>query len=111
MQVLNCASTGAMGSILRKLNELLLRADEDEAQTIRQLRDGVATIGTKLAELSEVHDPPLTVTHWMGAGRPRVVLRHSGLRRPVRRGVGRRGLGIIQDSCGGGDGTLPQVQA
>ncbi|XP_039793252.1 disease resistance protein RGA5-like [Panicum virgatum] len=54
-----------MGSILRKLNELLLRADEDEAQTIRQLRDGVATIGTKLAELSEVHDPPLTVTYWM----------------------------------------------
>ena len=56
MAVLNCASTGAMGSILGKLDDqLLLRADEDEAavQAIRQLRDGVATIGTKLAELSE----------------------------------------------------------
>ncbi|RLN33809.1 hypothetical protein C2845_PM03G18360 [Panicum miliaceum] len=54
-----------MGSILRKLDELLLRTDEDEAQATRQLRDGVASIGTKLAELSEVHDPPLTVTYWM----------------------------------------------
>lgn len=68
MEVLNCASTGAMGSILRKLDDLLrLRTDEDEAQAIcmRQLRDGAASIGTKLSELSEVHDPPLTVTYWM----------------------------------------------
>ncbi|TKW30131.1 hypothetical protein SEVIR_2G014701v4 [Setaria viridis] len=66
MEVPNSASTGAMGSLLCKLDELLRTTeDDDETHAIRQLRDDVSRIDLMLAELSEVHDPPLTVNYWM----------------------------------------------
>jgi len=59
------ASLGAMGSLMRKL-DALLHTKEGVPNIIRQLReDVISSIGTKLVELSEVHDPPLTVNYWM----------------------------------------------
>jgi len=74
MEALNCASMGAMGSLLWKLDKLPHTAPEaeDQAQAIRQLRNGVANIRTKLVELSEVHEQhesPLTANYWMKEAR------------------------------------------
>lgn len=65
---------GAMGSLLQKLESLLWKLDvllhnEDEAQAIRQLRDNVVNINSKLVELSELNEPPLTVNYWMKEAR------------------------------------------
>jgi hypothetical protein len=56
---------GVMDSLLWKLDKLLLLHTEDEAQAIRQLRDNVISIKSKLVELSAVNVPPLTVNYWM----------------------------------------------
>lgn len=63
------ALLGAMGSLLRKL-DALLHTKEGVPNIIRQLtEDVISSIGTKLVELSEVHDPPLTVNYWMKEAR------------------------------------------
>ncbi|TVU24312.1 hypothetical protein EJB05_26743, partial [Eragrostis curvula] len=51
-----------MGSLLKKLDELLLT--EDCAPNIQQLREDVGSISSKLVKLSDLHDPPLTVCYW-----------------------------------------------
>ncbi|CAL4983408.1 unnamed protein product [Urochloa decumbens] len=63
MEALHSASLGAMGSLLRKVDALL--QTQDWAPNIRQLREDVGSISTKLVKLSEIHDPPLTVNYWM----------------------------------------------
>lgn len=55
------ASLGAMGSLLMKLDDRALQQFSDEAQ---KFKVAVGSISTKLERLSEVHDPPLTVSYW-----------------------------------------------
>ncbi|CAO2149660.1 unnamed protein product [Urochloa humidicola] len=57
---LKSASLGAMGSLLRKLDELARTEDR-----VRQLRDDLGSINTKLVKLSQVDNPSLTVNYWM----------------------------------------------
>ncbi|KAJ1256769.1 hypothetical protein BS78_K313300 [Paspalum vaginatum] len=64
MEPPNSSSLGAIGSLLRKLHELL--CTEDRAQG---LIGGLRKISTNLEKLSEVHDPPLTVKYWMNDAR------------------------------------------
>ncbi|CAO2142319.1 unnamed protein product [Urochloa humidicola] len=67
MEALNSAPLGAMGSLIKKLDKLM--EAENWVPNIRQLREDVSTISTKLVKLSEVHDPPLTVNYWMKEAR------------------------------------------
>lgn len=60
MEGLNSASHGAMASLLRKLDELA--RVEDRASHIR---DDLRNIYTKMAKLSEVDDPSLTINYWV----------------------------------------------
>ncbi|KAL6890135.1 hypothetical protein ACP4OV_008898 [Aristida adscensionis] len=71
MEALNSASLGAMGSVLRKLDELLRTEDGGHGARMhfRQLRDGLAGISTKLQKLSEVNNPSLTASYWMNDAR------------------------------------------
>jgi len=65
MEGLKSASMGAMGSLLMKLDELLLK---HQSLTILapQLRDDLGSISTNLAKLSELEDPSLiTMNYWM----------------------------------------------
>ncbi|CAD6256254.1 unnamed protein product [Miscanthus lutarioriparius] len=64
MEPLNSCSLGAMGSLLRKLDELL-RTEERAKGLIGDLR----IISTKMKKLSEVHSPPHTVKYWMNDAR------------------------------------------
>ncbi|WVZ50574.1 hypothetical protein U9M48_001816, partial [Paspalum notatum var. saurae] len=64
MEPPNSSSLGAIGSLLRKLDELL--CTEDRAQG---LIGGLRKISTNLEKLSEVNDPPLTVKYWMDDAR------------------------------------------
>lgn len=59
------ASLGAMGSLVRKLDELL-QTEDGKKSIIQKFRDDVVgSICTKLEKLSEVDDPPLAVNYWM----------------------------------------------
>ncbi|KAG2563910.1 hypothetical protein PVAP13_8KG373600 [Panicum virgatum] len=61
---LNSSSLGAMGSLLRKLDELL-RTEERAQGLIGDLR----IIRTKMEELLKVDSPPHTVKYWMNEAR------------------------------------------
>ncbi|RLN33847.1 hypothetical protein C2845_PM03G29900 [Panicum miliaceum] len=63
MEGLKSASMGAMGSLLRKLDELLLK--HQSLTILAQLRDDLGSISTNLAKLSELEDPSLTMNYWM----------------------------------------------
>lgn len=54
---------GAMSSLLRKLDELLLK--HQSLTMARHLRDVLGSISTNLAKLSELDDPSLTMNYWM----------------------------------------------
>jgi len=63
MECLKSASMGAMGSLLMKLDELLLK--EQTLTILPQLRDDLGSIRINLAYLSELEDPSLTMNYWM----------------------------------------------
>lgn len=67
MNAPNSASLGAMGSLLRKLDELCINQDQDMllSQSLQELRDGLRSICSSLEKLSEVNDPSLTASYWM----------------------------------------------
>jgi len=61
---LNSSSLGAMGSLLKKLDDLL--RTEERAQG---LIDDLRIISTKMEKLSKVDSPPHTVKYWMTEAR------------------------------------------
>lgn len=60
-----CASLGAMGSLLQKLDKQSIIQDMPLSQSIQQLRDGLKSICNSLKKLSEVNDPSLTASYWI----------------------------------------------
>ncbi|GJN25679.1 hypothetical protein PR202_gb13538 [Eleusine coracana subsp. coracana] len=61
MEAVKSASFGAMGSLLRKLEDLA----NTEVYGASELRDDLCSISTKIVKLSEVDDPSLTMNYWM----------------------------------------------